>query len=70
MKRFLVFACETCYPTGGPGDFMRSFDTEDEAEDFVSRLECGMVEGERRWDWAEVMDTQALDSDYSQMKPQ
>jgi len=36
MKRFAVFAGSNYYPTQGLGDFVASFDTEDEAKQCVA----------------------------------
>lgn len=35
MKRFAVFACDYYYPSGGMGDFQKSFDTAQEAKEWV-----------------------------------
>lgn len=37
-KRFLVFAYYNYYPSGGMNDFQKSFDTYEEAEEYI-RLE-------------------------------
>ena len=36
VKRFVLFAYETYYPGGGWGDFVRSFDTEAEAREYLA----------------------------------
>lgn len=38
MKRFAVFAGDNYYPGGGMGDFIKSFDTAEEARAFVEEL--------------------------------
>lgn len=48
MKRFIVFAGSTYYPTGGWGDMKSSFDTFEEANDLVSSVD--------NYDWFEIVD--------------
>ncbi len=35
MKRFLIFAGNDHYPSGGMGDFIDDFDTIDEVKDYM-----------------------------------
>lgn len=55
MKRFAVFAGLTYYPGGGMADFVKSFDTEEEANAFI---DSGGVEGVIGFtsDWDEIVD--------------
>lgn len=52
MKRFVVFAGDYYYPSGGANDFQDAFDTLAEALAFA-RPRLGPL-----WDWAHVWDTQ------------
>lgn len=49
MKRFLVFAGDTYYPVGGMDDFLKDFDSMDEALKYLLNSD---------WDWAHVYDQQ------------
>ena len=42
MKRFAVFGFDDYYPYGGMGDFMKSFDTEEQAKEFIKKLRVTM----------------------------
>jgi hypothetical protein len=47
MKRYMTFAGEYYYPSGGMNDFRGSFDTLDEAIGFIEALD---------YDWMHVWD--------------
>lgn len=49
IKRFLVFAGDTYYPTGGWSDYRCSFDTEKEALKWLARY---------NYDWNHIVDMQ------------
>lgn len=49
MKQFLVFAGSDYYPEGGWHDFVRSFDSKDDAIMFVAQKRDG--------DWWHIVDT-------------
>lgn len=49
MKRYLVFAGEVYYPAGGWNDFIKDFDSETEATEFINN---------HKSQWAQVIDTQ------------
>jgi hypothetical protein len=49
VKRFVLFAGETYYPSGGWGDFNGSFDTIEEARAAESIAESG-------GDWTQIID--------------
>lgn len=68
MKRYLVFANDCYYPSGGAGDFQKSFDTAEEAEEFAKWLISVDERGHDALDEYEVMDTEAPDSEYSDLK--
>ena len=55
MKRYLLFAGEQYYPHGGWCDFKDSFDSLEEA--FAYGL-YKHPDGERRYDWCDVVDTE------------
>lgn len=50
MKRFLLFSGDEYYPVGGWEDFKGSFDTKEEAEEFLSQQEV-------KYDWNQIIDT-------------
>jgi viroplasmin and RNaseH domain-containing protein len=50
MNRFLLFAGYDYYPAGGWGDFKGSFDSKEEAEEFLSQ-------SEENYDWDQIIDT-------------
>ncbi len=52
MKKFILFASETYYASGGMGDMQGSFDSLEEAENEFHENEDG-IEG---WDWFEIVD--------------
>lgn len=52
MKRFLVFAYDRYYPSGGWNDFKDSFDTYEEAEAYATSLKDNKV-----FDFSHVVDT-------------
>ena len=54
IKRYLVFAFDNYYPSGGWGDFASSFDTLEEAKGFAIYLGGG------RADMAEVVDSETM----------
>ena len=49
MKRYLLFAYDEYYPSGGWYDFRGSFDSIEEAKKFCDRVNR---------DWAEIVDSQ------------
>lgn len=49
MKRFGVFAGQDYYPLGGWADFKASFDTAEEARDYIDYTY-------QAWDWYEIVD--------------
>lgn len=53
MRRYLVFAGSTYYPSGGWEDFVEHLDREDEAVK-LAQFQIGRV----GVDWAHVVDTQ------------
>lgn len=63
-KRFLLFGFDTYYPSGGMGDLIDSFDTEEEALAEADRTETVMIWGEpktryiHREDTIEIFDIQ------------
>lgn len=59
MKRFIVFSGLQYYPEGGMSDFDDSFDTLDEAKNFLL---------EHRYDWAHVYDTVTQERVYDSKK--
>lgn len=50
IKRYVVFAGEHYYPSGGWGDYRGSFDTLEEAQALIGTL------GPSTYDWAHVVD--------------
>lgn len=44
MRRYAVFVFDPGNPEGGWGDFMESFDTEEEAKNFFRIVVFGMVQ--------------------------
>ena len=56
MKRFLVFAGHEFYPNEGWIDFKRSFDTLEEAREFVAMKTGPAMPVFQRSDWAQVID--------------
>ena len=59
FKRYLVFGGENCYPNGGFGDLMNSFDDKQEAMNKVeNNLRNGEVDDNNwKWfDWGQVVD--------------
>lgn len=58
MKRFMLFAGENYYPCGGMEDFKGSFDTYEEAEEYVNTKNKGVQMDGWGWDWAHVYDTE------------
>jgi hypothetical protein len=44
MKRFLVFAYDGYYPTGGWGDFVKDFNTEEEALEEAKKTKNDIIE--------------------------
>lgn len=48
MKRYMAFAGDTYYPSGGWGDFIGDFDGLDEAREVCYQAKC---------DWYHVIDT-------------
>lgn len=55
LKRFLLFTGPTYYPCGGWGDFKESFDTEQEAKDYL-------LTNHKFDDWWEIVDTTTLEA--------
>ena len=51
LKRFLVFACDCYYPSGGWLDFQSSFKTIDEAKEWMS----ANVGSHRKFDFGQVV---------------
>jgi hypothetical protein len=51
MKRFLVFAGDFYYPSGGWGDFQGDFDSIDEAKDKLLKIH-------KDWEWSQVIDSE------------
>jgi hypothetical protein len=51
MKRYLLFAGDEYYPTGGWGDFISDFDTLEEAKK-------DLLSGRFDKDWYQIVDTQ------------
>ena len=47
LKRYIVFSGPEYYPSGGWGDFRQSFDTLDEAKQWLDRYPA---------DWKEIID--------------
>jgi hypothetical protein len=41
MKRFLLFAFDSCYPSGGLSDVIKEFDTSEEALDWAKTNKIG-----------------------------
>ena len=54
MKRYLVFAGDTCYPAGGWGDFVGTFDLFDEANAVLAK-------NEEKGRWAHIVDLAYLE---------
>lgn len=50
MKRYLLFAGDTYYPSGGWSDFVKDYDTEEEAD------ADGLSKYGRDHQWYEVVD--------------
>lgn len=51
MKRYLLFAGDTYYPSGGWYDFIGSYST-------VGEAQAQAQSDERHYDWAHVVDSQ------------
>ena len=51
MKRFLLFAGDEYYPTGGWGDFISDFDT-------LEEVKKDILSGRFYKDWYQIVDTQ------------
>jgi hypothetical protein len=65
MKRYLVFAGDTYYPSGGWNDFQRSFDKLEEAVKAMEYYrDIGDIyednSGHDKKDWGHVVDTQSM----------
>lgn len=43
MKRYLLFAYDDYYPSGGWNDFKGSFDSVEEAKSNIGSYECGEI---------------------------
>ena len=64
MKRYWLFTGDRFYPAGGMHDFDNSFDSIEEAEDYVKAAhKCmqwhhvvDMITGKIVWDWDEFND--------------
>lgn len=52
MKTFFVFAGQHYYPGGGMNDFIGSFLTKEEADDFAEEIK----EMREKYDWVNVKD--------------
>lgn len=58
MKRFLVFAGDTYYPSGGAHDFIADLDTFVEAEAEAQLwLSAHAARAEKDYVWAQIWDT-------------
>lgn len=59
MKRYLLFAGRRYYPVGGWGDFIDSFDTEEDAAEHVraANKQAARDGKLRPFEWHEVVDT-------------
>ena len=58
MKRFLLFAGDVYYPSGGFGDFVGDFEAPEEARDkLVKWIEA---EGDPGYSWAHIYDTETM----------
>ena len=55
MSRFLVFAGDTYYPSGGWDDYRMATDTYEDAKQHVLNML-----GKQEFDWAHVVDTTTL----------
>lgn len=66
MKRYLLFAYDQYYPRGGWGDFKDSFDSLEEA--FAYGLHK-YPDGEKRYDWCHVVDTETWTAEYDYEQP-
>lgn len=55
MKRYLVFANDNYYPSGGWRDFQKDFDTLEEAVAYANELKDS-----KTWDRSHVVDTTDL----------
>jgi len=51
MKRFMIFAYDSYYPSGGMHDFQADFDTIEEAQLYIQN-ECG------GWQCVDIYDSQ------------
>ena len=58
MKRFLLFAGDVYYPSGGFGDFIGDFQTPDDAKDKL--LKWIETEGDPKYLWAHIYDTETM----------
>ncbi len=53
MKNWFLFAGHHYYPSGGMGDFIKAFSTDDEAEEFVVSRK---LEGNWNYGWYDIVD--------------
>jgi hypothetical protein len=59
IKPFFLFAGASNYPGGGMRDFIASFETKEEAEEFeqVTNVKDGPF---LKWDWFQIVDVRKL----------
>lgn len=64
MKRFMLFAGKHYYPKGGLNDYIASFDTFEDAKEYVIMRNNLVEEDEPRfYDWANVLDREVVSDD-------
>jgi hypothetical protein len=58
MKRFLLFAGENYYPSGGMEDFINSFDSEQEAKDWYNKNQIAAKSNPdlEEYEWLHIWD--------------
>lgn len=54
MKKYIVFGYDQYYPAGGLGDVVGSFDTLDEAKEYIKNDRCDFNDVIDRDAWEEV----------------
>ena len=64
MKRFLIFAYDGYYPSGGASDLQATADTMEEADAIAEDLTTISKNNRHAFDDADIIDTEADDSEY------